>query len=89
MELLQSAIIAALAIGVGGLLVGLGVGSLPAFWFTKRVRYLDHLIQIRNNPIGWETIVLDNQVVESKFAFGGTYKFMIGQDHAEVRPRYK
>jgi hypothetical protein len=69
--------------------VGLGVGSLPAFVFRKRLRFKDHLIEIRNGPFGRETILLDNQVLASKLAFGGTYKFMIGQDHAEVRMRYR
>lgn len=78
---------AVLALGV--FLVGVGVGSLPGFWFRKRLRFMDHLIEIRNNGFGWETIVLDSQVLVSKFAFGGTYKFTIGQDRAEVRIRYR
>ncbi len=78
-----------IALACGGLLIGLGFGSLPAYSFRKRVRFMEHLIEIRNNPLGWETVLLDGQVVHSKFAFGGTYKFMIGQDQAEVRIRYR
>src|SRR4051812_29620083 len=63
-------------------------GSIPAFWYRKRVRFAKHVIEIRSNPLGWETILLDSKVVHSKFApFGGTYKFMMGQDDAEVRMR--
>lgn len=50
---------------------------------------MEHVVEIRNNPLGWESILLDDQVVRSKFAFGGTHKFPIGQDQAEVRIRYR
>jgi hypothetical protein len=72
-------------------LAGLGVGTFPSFWFRKRFRFMDHSIEIRNNIFGWETIVVDNQVLVSKFTFWlGTHQFMIGQDKAEVtvRPRW-
>jgi hypothetical protein len=69
--------------------VGLGVGSLPAFVCRKRLRYKDHLIETRNGPLGSETILLDNQVLVSKFALNGTHEFMIGQDRAEVRMGYR
>jgi len=78
-----------IALACGVLVIGLSFGSLPAYWFRKHVRFMEHVIEIRNNPLGWETVLLDGQVVHSKFAFGGTYKFMIGQEQAEVRIRYR
>lgn len=77
------------AIGCGVLLIGVGLGSLPAFSFKKRVRYMDHIVEIRNTILGWETIVLDGQILVSKFTFLKPHHFMIGADRAEVSLRYR
>ena len=77
-------------IGIGvGFVIGVGVGSLPAFWFRKRVRYLDHVVEIGNNLLGWETILLDGNMVVSKFTFLKPHRFLIGEDQAEVGMRYQ
>lgn len=90
MNIPQNTLIGIVLLAVGaGFALGVGVGGVPGFWFRKRVRYLDHVIEIRNNLFGWETVMLDEQMVVSQFAFGGTYKFMIGSDQAEVRMRLK
>ena len=78
-----------IALAVGFLLIGLGLGSVPAFSFSKRVRFVDHVIEIRNHPVGWETIILDGKVVISKWTFLGTHKFLIGQEQAVVTIRYR
>jgi hypothetical protein len=69
---------------------GILLGCLPAFNVRKRVRFLEHVIEIRNNLFGREAILLNDQLVQSKFtAFGGTHKFAIGQDQAEVHIRLR
>lgn len=78
-----------IAIGFGMLLIGVGLGSLPAFWFKKRVRYLEHVVEIRNNLLGWETIVLDGHVLISQFTFLKPHHFMIGADRAVMNMRYR
>jgi hypothetical protein len=77
------------ALAIGILVIGAGLGSFNSYWFKKRVRFSNHVIEIRNNLFGWETILLNDQILFSKFAFGGTYKFMIGQEQAEVKIRYR
>jgi hypothetical protein len=69
-----------IALAVGFFVIGLGVGSLPAYSFSKRVRFMDHVIDIRNHPLGWETIIIDGKVVLKKWTFQGTHKFLIGQE---------
>ena len=74
---------------VCGLLFGIGIGSLPAYSFRKRVRYMDHVVEIRNNIFGWETIFLDDRIVLSKFTFLKPHKFLIGENRAEISMRYR
>jgi hypothetical protein len=85
----EETIIIPAVIGFGAFLVGLGIGSLPAFWFNKRIRYRDHLIHIKNNPLGWETILVDGSKIISKFTFLGTHRFLVENDNFEVKIRYR
>jgi len=78
-----------IALAIGCFIIGLGVGSLPAYWFSKRVQFQDHVIEIRNNPLGWETIIMDGKILVSKWTFQGTHKFLIGQEQAVVTIRYR
>ena len=65
-------------------LIGLVIATIPGYWFKKTIRIDQHDIVIRNNLLGIEKVIVDGEVIVSKFSWAGTHKFKIEELEYEI-----
>ncbi|PXA03332.1 hypothetical protein DDZ13_12990 [Coraliomargarita sinensis] len=65
-------------------LIGLVLATIPGYWFKKTIRADGHEFVIRNNLLGFEKIIVDGEVLVSKFCWAGTHKFRIEGSEYEI-----
>lgn len=65
-------------------LIGLLFATIPGYWFKKTIRINGHDVVFRNNLLGIEKVIVDGEVLVSRFSWAGTHKFRIQDSDYEV-----
>lgn len=65
-------------------LLGLAMATIPGYWFKKKIIVDGHEVILTNNLLGIEKVLVDGEIVISKFSWAGTHKFEIGGSEYEA-----